>query len=119
MEKVAGAPAGIYQDVYASALQQGQLDSLLDNSLAAAIVEFADTETSGAWSGTPSELLGKLNGRAPKGTLRSREWPQNPIALSKRLRPLQASLLSQGIRVELHRGKHRTVAITKSGAKHD
>jgi hypothetical protein len=119
MEKVAGAPPGVYQDVYADAVQQGQLESLLDNTLAAAIVEFADSERSGEWSGTPSDLLGKLNGRAPRGTLRSRDWPQNAIALSKRLRPLQASLLSQGILVELHRGKHRGITITKAGSQYD
>jgi hypothetical protein len=101
------------------ALSQGQLDSLLENLLAAAVVEFAEDEVTDTWSGTPSELLAKLNSRAARGTQRSRDWPQNAIALSKRLVPLQASLLTQGIQVDLSRGKERNITIRKSGGKHD
>jgi len=113
MEKAKGIPPGIYQAAYSDALNQGQLDSLLENLLAAAIVEFAD-DIKTSWSGTPSELLIKLNLRATKGAQRSRDWPQNSIALSKRLIPLQAGLLTQGIRVELSRGKQRAITICKA-----
>ena len=119
MEQAQGVPAGTYQAGYSEALNQGQLDSLQDDVLAAAVVDFATVKFGGDWSGTPTELLAELNLRASKGTLRSREWPQNPISLSKKLIPLQASLLTQGIRVELRRGRERSITITNSGAQDD
>jgi hypothetical protein len=111
MEKAAGIPAGIYQAAYSEALNQGQRDSLQENTLASAVVEFAE-HIDDFWTGTPSELLAKLNKSLSAGMQRSRDWPQNAIALSKRLVPLQASLQSQGIKLELHRGKHRKITIT-------
>lgn len=113
MEMADDVPAGIYQELYSHTLQQGQLDTLMDNPLAAAILELAEADD---WSGTPADLLSKLNMQASLGTQRSREWPQNPISLSKRIAGLQAGLLSQSVRIELSRGKQRTVTITKLGA---
>lgn len=115
MEKADGVPPGIYQGLYSHTLQQGQLDALMDNPLAAAIIEFTDSRTEKSWSGTPADLLSALLPFARLGTLRSQDWPQNPIALSKRIAALQVGLLSQGIRVELTRGKQRTITLSKEG----
>lgn len=114
MELAEGVPAGIYQGLYSHTLKQGQLDTLIDNSLAAALIDFADAHVAEPWSGTPAALLTKLADSVSFGTQRSRDFPQNPIALSKRIAGLQAGLLSQGIRIELSRGKQRTVTITKA-----
>ncbi len=119
MEKVNAVPAGVYQAVYSATLQQGQLDSLMENHLAAVVVEFAETHMDGKWSGTPAELLAELNAHVAIAAQRTSDWPKNPISLSKRLNSLQAGLSSQGIRVELTRGKQRTVTITKIGGSHD
>jgi hypothetical protein len=113
-EQADGVPPGIYQASYSAALCQGQRDSLLDNPLAAAILEFAEEGMGESWSGTPTELLTKLNSMISLSAQRAREWPSCPISLSKRLAPLQAPLLSQGIRAELTRGKHRTITISKT-----
>ena len=113
MEKAQAVPAGIYQQEYSRLLKQGQLDTILDNELAAGVYTFA--EEFGDWSGTPSELLKELHARATQGTQRAKSWPGNPIALSKRLVSLQASLATQGVRVELTRGKHRQITIEYSG----
>lgn len=113
MEKADGAPTGVYQKVYSEALNQGQLDSLLENTLAAALIEFAENLEDEIWSGTPAELLTKLN--CLGGSQRSKDWPPNAIALSKRIISLQAGLLSQGISVDLSRGKHRNITITLLG----
>jgi len=110
-ELVHSVPEGSYQGFYCEALNQGQLDALLDNLLAAAVLEFAEGQAEGIWSGTPAELLAQLNIHAAQGTQRSRDWPQNVIALSKRLLPLQTGLLTQGVSLELSRGKHRTITI--------
>ena len=119
MEKVQGVPAGVYQDAYSYDLRQGQLDSLLDNIIASTLLEFINDLGTGNWSGKPADLLFQLNGFVKIGTQRSREWPQNPIALSKRLIPLQTALLSQGIKLEFTRGKTRNITISSLGAKHD
>ena len=87
----------------------------MNNPLAAAIIEFTDRRTEKSWSGTPSELLQTLLQFARMGTPRSGEWPQNPIALSKRIASLQVGLLTQGIKIELTRGKHRLISIVKLG----
>lgn len=113
MEMADGIPAGIYQRLYSETLQQGQLDTLMDNPLAAAIIEFMDEFKGEVWSDTPSELLMELTSRISRGTQFSRDWPQNPISLSKRIAGLQAGLLSQGVKIELTRGKHRTVTLSK------
>jgi hypothetical protein len=114
MELVYGAPYDAYQDLYREALQHGQRDALLDNNLAAAMLDFAETQEDGTWSGRPAELLNLLNFQVAQGTQRSRNWPGNPIALSKRLLPLQAGLRTQGVAVELSRAKERTITINKT-----
>lgn len=110
METAANAPEGAFQSVYSDALRRGQGESLQENALASAIVAFAEN-VDDFWSGTPSELLDKLNKHTGRGTQRSQDWPQTPIALSKRLTPLVASLQTQGITVTFHRGKQRTIKI--------
>lgn len=115
MEIVMNAPAGTFQGVYSDSLQQGQLESLLESSLAVAVMELAKMQSSFDWIGTPAELFAELNLQASKETKRSREWPANPIALSKRLRPMQASLMTQGITLQFSRGKQRTITIKLEG----
>ena len=118
MERAHGIPAGIYQAEYSYVLHEAQLDSLMANLLAAAIIEFAnDRMKDDKWVGSPGELLDKLNLMVSEGTTRSIEWPKNPIALSKRLNSLSASLLTQGISVELGRGNQRTITIKILGEK--
>lgn len=117
MEEAQGAPTGVYQQEYSEALRHGQLDSLQENELAAAVLELVEKLPGGRWSGTPDELLHVLNGDASRGTLRSKDWPVNAISLSKRLAVLEAGLMSQGIEITFSRGKKRsiTIASTQSG----
>jgi len=115
MEKADGAPEGAYQAEYSRLLNEGQLDSLLDNSLAAAMVEFTETMPGQRWKGSPADLLKRLEEHTNQRTQRSKEWPLNAIALSKRLRSLQAGLATQGIDVEFGRGKHRVISINLQG----
>lgn len=115
MEKADGVPVGVYQAAYSDALNQGQLNCIQDNLLAAAVMNFSQDYLDELWSGTPDEFLIHLNKQQSQSILRSRDWPQNAIALSKRLLPLQASLLTQGIRVEFSRGKKRNITISLLG----
>lgn len=113
MEKALNVPEGVYQAEFSEAIHQGQLDSLLDNTLAAAVVDFANVEKD--WSDTPAELLHALNRSVDKNMQRDRDWPQNPIALSKRLKPLLASLATQSVYITFTRGKNRIISIKKEG----
>ena len=111
MEKVEGAPEGSYQEAYSTALNDGQRECLMDNVLASTILTWAEKMTGDEWSGSPAVFLEKLNAMANQGLQNSKDWPGNPIALSKRILPLQAALLSQGIELKLLRGKSRMVSL--------
>ncbi|MCG3171661.1 MAG: hypothetical protein CALGDGBN_03302 [Pseudomonadales bacterium] len=112
MEIAKGVPAGIYQAAYSEALREAQLDSLQENLLASAVLEFAAKHARPECSETPSKLLSKLIEELPDGAKYSREWPRTPIALSKRLNALKASLATQGVHIEFSRGKERHITIT-------
>jgi hypothetical protein len=114
IEQVDGAPAGVYQAVYSAALGEAMLDSLHENPLAAAVMSFAAELPAGQWSGTPSDLLQELSYRVGRRAQYSSEWPQNAIALSKRLQSLRAALRRQGIDVELVRGSRRRITIVRT-----
>lgn len=116
MERADEIPTGTYQSEYSDALNRGQRDALLDNVFAAAMLDFGEGLHDDEWFGTPAKLLTKLISTVPQSTQRSRDWPDNPIALSKRLQSLQAGLLTQGVRVDFRRGKERTITIEKIGA---
>ena len=104
---------GAIQREYSEALKQGQRSALQDNLLGATLIEFADSLKSLSWTGSPTDLYQELTAIVSIATSRSRDWPQNPIALSKRLHPLQPALLSQNIDLTFARGKSRTITISK------
>ena len=104
---------GAIQEHYSEALKQGQLSSLQDNLLGATLIDFSESLGSNGWSGSPTDLYKKLSDQVLPSTTKSRDWPQNAIALSKRLHPLQPALLSQNINLSFTRGKSRTITISK------
>lgn len=104
---------GAIQEHYSEALKQGQLSSLQDNLLGATLIDFAESMRSNSWSGSPTDLYQELTDQVLPTTAKSRDWPQNAIALSKRLHPLQPALLSQNINLSFTRGKSRTITISK------
>jgi energy-coupling factor transporter ATP-binding protein EcfA2 len=117
MEIVDGESHGKYQACYSDILNAGQREALMENVLGAALVEFGDDLGDEGWSGTPTQLLQQLTFNQEGIRTRSRSWPDNPTALSKRIVGLQAALQTQGIHVELHRGKERAIRIAKAGSK--
>ncbi|NHN38967.1 hypothetical protein G8764_16785 [Pseudomaricurvus alcaniphilus] len=118
-ESVKEVPAGTFQQLYSDALRQASFDKLMEHQLSAVMVEFAIQITGGEWSGTPKALLQKLDEMSDTENRYSREWPQNPIALTKRLKGLAASLLTQGISLEFARGKYRTITVKYTGTAID
>jgi len=113
METVLGFPVGKLQNIYANSQKQAMLDTIQDDYLAQAILSFADRYKNKSWVGTPTELLARLNNIDPLKVINnSRLWPQNAIALSKRLSTLQKVLSTQGVELQLGvRGKQRRIVL--------
>ena len=112
-EQAEGVPPETFQSAYAMVVEEGQRDAIMNHPLAAALLEFAENDVTDEWKGTPSALLDQLSFRVSIATQRSLGWPRNAISLSKKLVSLQAALRSQGIGVELHRGKDRIISIRR------
>lgn len=110
MEKVDGAPSGAYQTVYSDNLKQGQLESVLDDPLAEAIITFAENIKT-EWQGEPKQLLMELSDISSRYVQRSSDWPKTATALSRRARSLQAGLKAHGIYITFGRGQKRWIKI--------
>ena len=110
IEKVKDFDDGLLQQAYHDLLVESQLDSVMGDPLAAAVYQLVTTDI-GSWKGTAKELLNELESNCHRyeANTRSRNWPQNAISLSKRLRIAKAGLLVQGIEVTFRRGKERMV----------
>lgn len=117
LEQVDGVPQGQYQLAYRNLVSAAQLDAVMENPLGEALVALMALEPSGVWCGTPSELLADLEMRTDHRIRRSRDWPNTPIALSKRLQGLQTALSAQGITVQTARGKTRLITLKVTGDK--
>ncbi|KEA63903.1 putative ATP-binding protein [Marinobacterium lacunae] len=102
---------GTLQAAYSENLSSAQLETLMDNSLASTIVTFCENQGGCMWTGTPTQFYQELCGIVSQRTQFSRDWPHNPIALGKRLIGLKASLSSQGINIEMSRGRQRNITI--------
>ena len=81
-------------------------ESLDTSMLAGAVCRFAVVDAmTGPWVGSATELLDELRKFArPESLLKSPEWPQNPRALSSKLRRIAPALLSRGVEVVFSRG---------------
>ena len=120
MESADNVVPGTYQETYSKMLREGQLEALLENSLAAALLDFVDSleeDEYGAekeWSGTPRKLLEQLDFQRTSSPRRSSDWPDNEIAMARRLPGIVQALESQGVRLQLGaRGRERRITITQ------
>lgn len=111
-EVLYGVTAGTFQYEYSQNLKKAQLNSLMENHLGTAIIDFVHKLDGDFWEGTPTALLSTLS-NLPSVNSRAHDWPQNAIALSKRLQALKSSLLTQNISVVFHHGTERQITVTK------
>jgi hypothetical protein len=116
-ELAVGVEAGTYQKAFDDGIQEAQLDNLLDDPLAARVIEFAESRSDGRWFGTPQKLYEALFCNQLDSAMRGRHIPDNAIALSKRLRALKESLSRQGVHISFTRGKERRIAIEADNFK--
>jgi hypothetical protein len=120
MERVEGMPEETYQSAYSASMGDILMDGLLEDAVAAAVIDFIERQPEHTWRGTPAELLKELNEVVGYRASYSREWPSNEIALGKHLRALEGGLARQDIRIETGRGRRRWISITREGGQgHD
>jgi hypothetical protein len=118
LEQVMDLPKSQLQQAYHDLLTESQHDSVMGEPLALAVYQLVTKHNSNdTWTGTPSELLERLNTSMHiDHDSRSKAWPANAIALSKRLRTAKAALLSQQVEIVFSRGKERRITITNLDA---
>jgi energy-coupling factor transporter ATP-binding protein EcfA2 len=110
MEMVDGASVGAYQQLYSKSLEEAQLNTLLENELAAAVYRLGD-RLERVWTGTAADLLRELNDTASHQAMRSVDWPKSPESLGSRLRTLKPALTSQGVFLRFYRSGDRMIEI--------
>jgi hypothetical protein len=116
MEKAMGLPEGQLQLSYSDNLVGAMQDSLQDNPLADAVMQFAQQHIQQPWSGTPAELLGHLNVIAGPQIIASGVWPRNEISLSMRLKKLKSQLSCAGVDVIVgRRARVRQITVQYTG----
>ncbi|PLW68152.1 hypothetical protein [Pseudohalioglobus lutimaris] len=116
MEEVLNLPAGELQKAYRDNLVQAMHDSLEDDPLAEAILQFAKGNSSIIWRGTPQDLFNGLTRTVPADVLNTANWPRNAISLSLRLKKLRPKLSGAGVEVTVgKRGKEREIAVHHTG----
>jgi hypothetical protein len=95
--------------------------ALADSPLVTPLRRFFEESVGKEWSGTASELLGKLNKLVDDKMSASKDWPKRPNALSGRLRRLAPNLRKIGLSVEFghrHGGwRHIVLSAIKVGKR--
>jgi hypothetical protein len=112
MEVVRGEEPGKLQLAYRRNIREAMLNTVQENYLAMALLNFAANLPDGRWIGTPTELLQSLNAiTAPAIQNRRNDWPQNPISMSKRIKIIEEVLKTQGVALEFIQSKSRQISI--------
>ena len=116
MEKALDVPEGELQKSYSDNLIGAMQDTLQDNPLADAVMQFAQRPGQASWTGTPTDLLVQLGQYVPAQILPTVEWPQNVISLSRRLKLLKSQLSGAGVDVVVgKRSRQRQISVTYTG----
>jgi hypothetical protein len=116
LEPAMGLEPETLQDLYYHNVLASKLDTLTENSLAMAIIRFAKDSGTSGWSGTPTDLLNELGELVgPKIANQSRQWPQNPNSMSKRLKVLAGTLEEQGVLLEFRHTTTRMIDVRYTG----
>lgn len=109
LELAMGLESPYLQDVYHRNVLASKFDTITENPFAMALIRFAKNNAPSGWSGTPTDLLTSLEVIVGcRVANRSRQWPQNPIAMSKRLKVIAGILEEHGVFIE---SRHTTTRI--------
>jgi hypothetical protein len=110
--------AGTFSSAY-SGNRDEAVDGVIDGDpIAAAVRAVMATRT--VWTGTASDLLGALAEAVDERVANSKTWPDNPRALSGRLRRAATFLRKIGVEIEFRkegRARTRTIYITSTASR--
>ena len=88
------------------------IDTVIDADAVGSAVRQMAEKQSKEWTGTASKLLSVLGALQPESTIRAKNWPGSPDALSNRLRRSMTFLRKAGVNVTFSReGVERTRTI--------
>jgi hypothetical protein len=109
-------PAGTFWSAYAGNRDEA-VDGVIDaDPIAAAVRALMQARTE--WTGTASDLLGALGQEAVERVTKTKTWPDNPRAMSGRLRRAATFLRKVGIDISFERegrARTRSIRITTTG----
>jgi len=100
-EPILAFPTGTFMDVYSGNRAAAHEIAIDQAAIGPVICEFVAKEES--WSGTPSELLEKLDNLVEDKITRRRDWPKSAGGLSKILNRLAPNFRQIGIEVAFRR----------------
>jgi hypothetical protein len=106
-----GVPGSEFMKAYRDNIEYQNFVVIFDNPVAHTLIKFMDKRST--WYGSPHVLLAALNAIAMDFDVKSKDWPQEGRALTRKLNVLQANLLESGIAIEtgIHRSKGNTISI--------
>lgn len=97
---------GCFDKTYASNRRSQISVSLEADILAPSILKMMEDRPSHQFDGTATELLALLPSYTPEQTVKSKDWPKTPRALSGRLRRIANFLRSDGVEVTFSQEGH-------------
>jgi hypothetical protein len=113
MEQVLNMPPGRLQKAYSKNIRVSMLETVRENILGSAVLNFIAARPGSHWIGSPTELLSTLGQAVPVHLARRHtDWPQTPISLSKRLKRIAPLLKFQGVEISIGHSTQRQIEIT-------
>ncbi|MFW5916369.1 MAG: hypothetical protein ACOCTM_02730 [Bacteroidota bacterium] len=112
-EPAIGWESGAFLNAYENKRKQLNEITIEANPVASAVLRLMAHVKGQEWIGTPSELLSALELYTNERTVKSKEWPKAPNALSNQLSRIAPSLQEKGILIERGKSGSRSIMITQ------
>lgn len=110
-EPAIGWKSGAFLNAYANKRKQLNEISIEANPVASAVLRLMADAKGREWIGTPSELLNALELYTDERTVKSKDWPKAPNALSNQLSRIAPSLQEKSILIERGKSGSRSIRI--------
>ena len=117
LETAAQWPTGSFLDAYASNRAEQVRAFVEADYISSHLLQFMEDRAE--WTGTPTDLYGRLADLASDTTKRQKAWPKSANVLGKRLREAAPSLRRSGVEIVFPRGTMRTYAISRDRTSRD
>ena len=110
-EPALGWAPGAFGAAYRDNRSEAAVTAFDADPVAGAIQDFVLRDHPTGWSGTPTDLLCALNGRAPDTMRKQRVWPQTAQSLGNRVERIAPLLRSKGFAVDRRHSGARLIVI--------